>query len=474
MTILDAMRDLVLFGKWFRGMSWAAWRIAIAALFGHPAPDEGISLAGLFAKCTGRTVWPTRAAREGWFIVGRRGGKTRIMALVAVFIAAVLAPLLAGRFAPGEIPLVMLLAADRRQARVLVRYIKAMLQSVPMLRALIARETADGVELTTGVAIEVHTASTKTTRGYSLLACICDELAFWRTDADSADPDVEILNAIRPALASVPGSMLLCISSPYARRGALWEAYRAHYGQDDDPIFVWQAPSRTMNPKLPQEVIDEAYARDPESAAAEYGAEFRSDLETFLGRDLIDGATDRGVTDRPPVPGVSYRAFCDPAGGSGADAMTCAIAHRDGDTVVIDRLDEIRPPFSPLAAVDRLTVSLRNYRIAEVTGDRYAGDWPRDVFAKVGITYRPAASPKSDLYREALPLFTARRVRLIDAPRLGHQFAALERRPARSGKDAIDHPPGAHDDCANAVAGVCALLAARRPVAVGVGTFGGW
>ena len=37
-----------------------------------------------------------------------------------------------------------------------------------------------------------------------------------------------------------------------------------------------------MNPSLPKRVVDEAMERDPESARAEYMAEFRSDLERFI------------------------------------------------------------------------------------------------------------------------------------------------------------------------------------------------
>ena len=88
-----------------------------------------------------------------------------------------------------------------------------------------------------------------------------------------------MLNALRPGMATIPNSMLLCASSPYARRGALWDAHRRHFAQDGDPILVWQADTRTMNPTVPQILIDEANARDPASAQAEYGAQFRSDIE---------------------------------------------------------------------------------------------------------------------------------------------------------------------------------------------------
>jgi hypothetical protein len=48
---------------------------------------------------------------------------------------------------------------------------------------------------------------------------------------------------------------------------------------------------------------------------------------------------------------------------------------------------------------------------------------------------------------------------LLDDQRLVTQLSSLERRTARSGRDSIDHPPGAHDDVANCVAGVAAALA---------------
>ena len=86
------------------------------------------------------------------------------------------------------------------------------------------------------------------------------------------NPDREILAALRPAMSTVPGALLLGISSPYARRGVLFDAYRRHWGKDGDDILVWKAPTRAMNPTVPQRVIDDAMAEDEASARAEYGA----------------------------------------------------------------------------------------------------------------------------------------------------------------------------------------------------------
>ena len=79
---------------------------------------------------------------------------------------------------------------------------------------------------------------------------------------------MEILAALRPAMATIPRSMLIAASSPYSRSGALWDAYRRNYGADDPSILVWRAPTLVMNPSVPKRIIDEAFERDPASAAA--------------------------------------------------------------------------------------------------------------------------------------------------------------------------------------------------------------
>jgi hypothetical protein len=79
------------------------------------------------------------------------------------------------------------------------------------------------------------------------------------------------------------------------------------------------------------------------------------------------------------------------------------------------------------------------------------------VFRKHGIAYEPSELTRSELYLELLPLANSGRVELLDHARLVGQLAALERRVGRSGKDSIDHRPGAHDDLANAAAGALVM-----------------
>ena len=343
----------------------------------------------------------------------------------------------------------MVIAADRRQARVIMRYCKGLIKNTPILESLVERDTSDSISLRNRMVIEVHTASFKTTRGYTVVAALCDEIAYWPTD-DSAEPDVEILNALRPGMATIPGAMLLCASSPYARRGALWDAYHRYYGKDGP--LIWQATTRAMNPTVPESVISQAMERDPASGNAEYLAQFRSDIEGFVAREVVEACVSQGVFERAPIAGIPYVAFADPSGGSN-DSFTLGVAHRTDDKLFLDVIREARPPFSPESVIAEFAVILKSYGVLRVQGDRYGGEFPRELFRSHGIQYEISQKPKSDLYLNFLPLLNSRKVELLDHARLIAQLVGLERRTARSGKDSIDHAPGGHDDVANCVAG---------------------
>ena len=110
-------------------------------------------------------------------------------------------------------------------------------------------------------------------------------------------------------MATVPGSMLLCASSPYSRRGALWENFHRHFGHPGGPM-IWQAATRVMNPCVTQAYIDAEYEKDPVSAAAEFGAQFRTDIESFVSREAIEAATDWGVSRTRTPQREALRCLC--------------------------------------------------------------------------------------------------------------------------------------------------------------------
>ena len=99
----------------------------------------------------------------------------------------------------------------------------------------------------------------------------------------------------------------------------------------------------------------------------------------------------------------------------------------------------------------------QSYRVSRVTGDRYAGEFPRELFRKHGIAYDLAKQTKSELFRDLLPLLNSGRIVLPRNDRLLGQIVGLERRTSAVGRDTISHPDRGHDDVANAVAGAAAL-----------------
>jgi hypothetical protein len=370
-NIIDVCRDPELFAGWFRDQkTWQSWFVFLRALFGLRMSSTEKEL---YKRCTGRDDLPAGGVREAWLICGRRAGKSYVLALIAVFLACFCE--WSRYLSPGERGTIMVLAADRRQARTIYRYAHALLTRVPMLAELVERETAEAIDLSNGVTLEIMAASFRSVRGYTLIAALCDEVAFWRAD-DSANPDAEIIAALRPAMATIPDAMLLCASSPYARRGVLWDAYRRHFGRAGSSLLVWKADTRTMNPTVPQAIIDEALEADPASANAEYGAEFRTDVETYIAREVVEAALVPGRFELAPLTEANYIAFVDPSGGT-SDSMTLAIAHREKDgRAILDAVRERRPPFSPDDVVLEFVSLLKGYNIRTVMGDRYAGEWP--------------------------------------------------------------------------------------------------
>jgi hypothetical protein len=235
-SLLKALADPALFASHFKGPSWSGWKVFLAALTAGPMDDAALAL---YRQCTGRTTAPTTPFSEACLVVGRRGGKSRVLALIAVFLA---------RFrdytphlAPGEVATIAVLASNRSQARSIFRFVSGLLKAVEPLAAMIETETGEFIALSNRVVIEISTASFRTTRGYSFAAVLCDEIAFWRSDESSANPDTEILRALRPGMASIPGSILLLASSPYAKKGELYNTFRRHHGKDDARVLVWKA-----------------------------------------------------------------------------------------------------------------------------------------------------------------------------------------------------------------------------------------
>jgi hypothetical protein len=452
----QALADPHLLGGAMPGDTWKPWRTLLIALMGERlTPSE----RRLFRKLTGRRHEAGFRAEEFVAVIGRRGGKTFSAAVLLVYIAIMVD--YSKVLTTGERGVALCIAQTQKTAAVAFRYASDIIEAVPLLKAMVIGRTLDSISLNNGVDLEVRPASFRGLRGITCVAVLADEVAFWMIEG-AANPDVEILNALRPTLATTGGPLLI-FSSPYAQRGELWELYQRHYGpKGDAAVLVAQATSREMNPALSQAVVERAIARDPAFASAEYLAQFRTDISNFLDRDVLRASVDDSVRVRPPLNGVAYTAFVDASSGRG-DSFAAAVCHVEQDQrLVLDCLYEKKPPFAASATVAEVCALLKNYRVFEVQGDAYSIGFLESEFARSGVRYLACELDRSELFLSALPLFTSGRVRLLDHARLVDQFAQLERQAGVNGKDRVTHPKNGHDDCANAVAGALVIASTVR------------
>jgi hypothetical protein len=407
-----------------------------------------------YKKFTGRSDVPAKQFKEAYLICGRRSGKSAIASLIAIFMAVFRD--YSDILRPGEVADVVCLAPDRRQAKIIFDYVNAFLE-IPILKHMVLLRLKESIQLDNNVRIVIRTSSYKSVRGFTCVCVIGDEIAFMMDDLGSANPAQALFEALRPSMATVHEPLLIGLSSPYARAGLLWDMFRQHYGRDVSKVLIWKADSRSMNPTLDKETVEEAYARDPQAADSEYGANFRDDVSTIFSQEILEARIVRGRHELPPNPDCSYHGFIDPSGGRG-DSMTIGIAHVQRDVVVLDLLREVMPPFSPETVAGEFAAVLKAYGLSECTGDSYGGNWCAEVFARYGVNYRVASENRSQLYLRLLPAVMAAQVELLDNAKMVLQLVGLERRTSPGGKDAINHAQGSHDDVANSAAGAIALV----------------
>ncbi|MGO9048355.1 MAG: hypothetical protein ACLQFW_15960 [Xanthobacteraceae bacterium] len=460
-TMRKALSDPKLLGNALVGESWATWRIFLIACNGETLTD---SEREVFKRFTGREREPGRRVEEALFVIGRRGGKDRAVSVWVTYQACLVD--WTSVLAKGERGVALCLGPDQRQSKITRDYIEGVLDSSPLLSALVTNKTADTIELSNGISIEVRAVSFKRNRGMTCVAITVTEPAYLPTD-EAANPDHELLTALRPSLSTTHGPLCL-ITTPYRRRGEVWNIYQHNFGPDGDPlVLVAQATSRDFNPTLSQRVIDRAVERDAAAARSEYFAEFRSDLSDFVSRAAVEGCVIPDRRELTPMHSAHYEAFCDPSGAA-RDAMVLSIGHRSSEGIpVLDVLRVRTPPFSPDQVTAEFAALLKVYGCHKIVGDKYGGEWPAERFKHYGIEYVAADRSKSDYYTDFLAILNSGRCELLDHPGLISQLCSLERRTARSGKDSIDHPPNQHDDIANATAGLLVGLASKvRPMII--------
>ena len=234
--------------------------VALSCLYGLKLPGNE-KVSELILECTGRDsgLMPSDGFNTALFLTGRRSG-TRMAAVVAAFEAT-----LAGheqKLDHGEMGMLACISPTKKQSRIVKGYIRSIFAQTPLLSRNPWRKEKEGFDLANGIRIEILAGDWLSVRGYTVIAAIVDEAAFFGLDAESkVKSDSELMKAIKPALATT-GGKLIAISSPYATRGWTYSTWQKNFGNDLGKTLVWKCGSRVVNPTLKQSIIDEALVED--------------------------------------------------------------------------------------------------------------------------------------------------------------------------------------------------------------------
>jgi hypothetical protein len=251
------------------------WRATLAAFYGLPLTEADV--AALVAS-TKRSEANVRALSgtgapmlELWARVGRRGLKSTTAALIALFEAAF------GeheRFLlPGEKGIVAAISKDSAGSEIVARFVQLHAEALGLRCKWSSTGSLRLLEIE-GLRFSVacFPCNTSAPRGYPIATIVADEIALWSSDALGANPDAEVLAAIKPAMAQFKTPKLVAISSPFGVAGAHFENVEANLGDDARPdALAVQGPTWVWNPSISEEAT-RRLERDPVRHAREYGA----------------------------------------------------------------------------------------------------------------------------------------------------------------------------------------------------------
>lgn len=421
-----------------------------------------------------------RARNRINMIIGRRGGKTTISAMLALYCAVRTnwKPYLTKTPAAT----VAILSHTKELSEEILEIIRGLVEESPVLRRLqdptkkdtqttfnlkvpFAEPGKDGKPklVWSRVQIKVGAASKRTIRGRAICAMLCDEIAFWNLDENAKERDDDILRAARPSLLQFKDkSLLIKLSSPGIKQGVLYNEWLKRHEMPDSYV-TFKAPSWVWNTILDEAAFKEEYEVDPQGFATEFRADFVDSISNFILPEFVDLCTVRGVTFLPPDDRkgaeVTYSAAIDAA--FKGDRFAFTLLGQDGKTgkvkqYVIHTWEGSRK--APVKAHD-VAQFIRNvckqYRIARVHADQYAFQPLREIFAEYGITLEE--NPFSNQYKRKIyfnlkKLVHNQQIDLLDHEIQRNEVKQLQVEQTATGMVRIGHPPGGKDDCADCTA----------------------
>ena len=362
----------------------------------------------------------------------------------------------------------MLLAPTIAQARIALRSIRNYLRGSKVLSERVVRTTRDEIILDNGIIIGCYASTYDGVRGRIIVAAICDEMAFWPHEETAANPEEEVIAALRPGMITVKNPKLVKISTPYAKQGLLWTEFQRRAELD---FPVWQLPSHEMNPKISLSDLEREQRRGEEKYhLREYLAEFVDSVSGWITPEILDPSIARGRRELPPVRDGFYVAALDPA--SRHNDFAFAILHRSPEgMIIVDRVARWtgtkRAPLVFRTVLSEIKSVLEDYGLNSAVGDQYWSDVIRQDLLELGVSYEICTfgpQTRARIFTNLKHLLVQGKIELLEDPELLRQLRNL--REERTDRGQIDVRPsgGMNDDLAVAVA-LAASELTRRPSA---------
>lgn len=424
-------------------------------------------------------------------IFGRRSTKTSgFLAFSAVYEA-----LLGGHteFVGKKQEAVIFIVAQKLDvAQAILRdFVEPIIASSPLLEKQIKRHNTEGIQLKNGIRIAPAPPSIKAFRYFAIPAVYIDEAAFFYKDAESANPDYEVIRAVEPAQAQFPNRKLVVASTIYTKQGIVWDAKEAGcYGEklpDDDerkPKFkhtlVLTAPTPAMMPGwmpaaggrkwFERQLLKDAEAYDREILNKASDTVSGMFSEELMRKAILDAPAQRpceawNTENKSCDPSHYYVAALDPA--FRGDDFAFTIGHYEREKgFVQDLLKKWSPKdakLNPATILDEVKIDLDLYKVEAVYSDQYQLESLQQLaidrgFSIVGQDF--TANSKAKMFGSFLQLMRNGRIKLVRNFEQFQQFMWTQRTVGHGGYIRVSAPVGKHDDLVM-VTVLCANMAIR-------------
>lgn len=429
-------------------------RAQIKAIYGIPLTDEELYAFSLYCD----TELKPDGYKEVFSICGARSGKSETVAGIAIYEC-----LYGGHeryLHTGETGVFAVVAANTDQGQVIGNYAKGKIEQSPELRSALAKEpTLRDVEFKNRTAIKIRACTRVSSRSLSIIGAGLDEIAHWRYEADSATQDVEIYRSIVRGMPQFPDSKRFAISNPFIKEGLLYSRWVER--ASDPTVLVWRAPTWVMNSSLPRNESDiaDAYDKDPEFAAREYGAEFVDAINTYLSPEAIRDCVVKDRKELEPSGEFLYKAAMDAA--FRGDKFVFGIAHCNCEGMsVIDVLRSWQGsrlyPVQVREVAEEIKQLQAEYPFLEIWADQFAIEPLKQSFSEHGLrieekTFTPKF--KGIIYSKLKAKSNSKRLELLDHPESLSELRGVEIRLTSGGGIQLGHAKrGGHDDYADVIA----------------------